>query len=147
MHEIHILLVEDNEGDIILARKALQKARIINRVTVISDGEEAVRFLFRQPPYENEQVPDLVLLDINIPKINGKEVLALVKNDEGLRTIPIVMLTTSDSEMDVLESYRHHANCYIVKPVDFTKFMEVIRAIENFWISIVRLPSLDKPPS
>jgi len=141
MHEINILLVEDNEGDIILAQKALQKAKVVNRISVVNDGEEALRFIFRQAPYEAEHRPDLVLLDINIPKVNGKEVLAAIKNDPDLRTIPVVMLTTSDSEMDVLESYKHYANCYIVKPVDFSKFIEVVKAIENFWISVVRLPS------
>lgn len=139
---VHILLVEDNEGDIVLAKEALQDAKIINRVSVARDGEEALVFLNR---YVNSSLaaeqPDLVLLDINMPKVNGMEVLVRMKNDDWLKAIPVVMLTTSSSEKDIRFAYEHHANCYITKPVDMERFMEVVHKIEDFWVSIVKLPS------
>jgi two-component system, chemotaxis family, response regulator Rcp1 len=141
--KIHILLVEDNEGDIVLAREALNEGRIINRVTVARDGEEALDFLRRTAAEDRKDMPDLVLLDINLPCLDGKEVLAAVKNDPILKVIPVVMLTTSSSEKDIMESYSNHANCYITKPIDLDKFIEIIHKIENFWLSIVKLPSKD----
>lgn len=138
--EVNILLVEDNEGDIILTLQALEKAHVSNNIYVAKDGEEALLYLRQQGKYKNMPVPDLVLLDINLPKIDGKEVLTEIKNDPILRTIPVVMLTTSDSEKDILESYYNHANCFITKPVDFQKFMEVVNSIKDFWITIVKLP-------
>ena len=138
--EIKILFVEDNEGDIVLTLEALKEAKINNYITVVRDGEEALTFLKKEGTYKNAETPDLVLLDINLPKIDGKEVLAKIKSDKELMVIPVVILTTSDSEKDILESYHNHANCYITKPVDFKKFMEVIHTVKDFWISIVQLP-------
>jgi two-component system, chemotaxis family, response regulator Rcp1 len=138
--EIRILLVEDNEGDIILTLKALKKAHVHNEIDVVRDGEQALQFLHKQGPYSQAETPGLILLDINLPKIDGVEVLAEVKKDEHLRLIPVVMLTTSDSEKDIMQSYYHYANCFITKPVNFTKFMEVIKTVKEFWISIVQLP-------
>jgi len=135
--EIHILLVEDNEGDIVLAREALKEARIKNRITVITDGEKALEYLFCN---DNNRKPDLILLDINLPKVNGLEVLAKIKADEALKIIPVVMLTTSTSEQDVLDAYRNYVNCYINKPIDLEEFIVVIRNIENFWLNTVKLP-------
>jgi chemotaxis family two-component system response regulator Rcp1 len=138
--EIHILLIEDNEGDIVLTIEALKEARISNTIDVVRDGEKAMQFLLKQGEFSNAATPDLVLLDINLPKIDGKEVLANIKNDEKLKVIPVVMLTTSDSEKDIFESYHNHANCYITKPVGFQSFIEVIHTIKEFWITIVQLP-------
>lgn len=139
-HEVKILLVEDNEGDIVLTLEALSQARVKNNVAVVKDGDAALRYLRKMGEFKNTDIPDLVLLDINLPKVDGKEVLAELKKDHALKVIPVIMLTTSDSEKDILESYNNHANCYITKPVDFQKFMEVVLQIKEFWISIVRLP-------
>jgi len=138
--EIHILLIEDNEGDIVLTIEALKEARIANTIDVVRDGEKAMEFLHKQGEFSNAATPDLVLLDINLPKIDGKEVLANIKNSETLKVIPVVMLTTSDSEKDIFDSYHNHANCYITKPVGFKSFIEVIHTIKEFWITIVQLP-------
>jgi chemotaxis family two-component system response regulator Rcp1 len=138
MQQIHILLVDDNEGDILLTREALDDARIVNKISIAYDGLEAIRFLKKEPV--GRDTPDLILLDINLPKINGTEVLAFIKNDPDLKRIPVIMLTTSSAEKDILASYENHANCYITKPVDLDRFMNVVRTIENFWISIVKLP-------
>lgn len=143
MKEIHILLVEDNEGDIVLTMETLEEARVRNSVTVKRDGAAASDYLFDLARQNPEALPDLILLDINLPKIDGKEVLNLIKNDEILKSIPVVMLTTSSSELDISESYNGHANCYIIKPVDLNKFFKVVKAIENFWVTIVTLPSKD----
>lgn len=140
MSEIHILLVEDNEGDIVLTLEALKEAKLKNKISVVRDGEEALQFLYREGKYVNEALPQLVLLDINLPKMDGKEVLNRIKNDPELKKIIVVILTTSSSEKDIMESYNNHANCYITKPVDLEKFIEVIHSIEGFWISIVQLP-------
>jgi CheY-like chemotaxis protein len=134
--EIHILLVEDNEGDIVLAREALREARIKNRITVITDGEKALEYLFCN---DNNRKPDLILLDMNLPKVNGLEVLAKLKADEALKIIPVVMLTTSTSEQDVLDAYRNYVNCYINKPIDLEEFIVVIKNIESFWLNTVKL--------
>jgi two-component system, chemotaxis family, response regulator Rcp1 len=138
--EIRILLVEDNEGDIVLTLKALKKAHVHNEIDVVRDGEQALQFLHKEGSYSQAETPGLILLDINLPKIDGVEVLSEVKKHEHLRLIPVVMLTTSDSEKDILQSYYHYANCFITKPVNFTKFMEVIKTVKEFWISIVQLP-------
>lgn len=138
--EIKILLVEDNEGDILLTLEALREARVSNSIDVVRDGEKAMNYLRREKEFKDVKTPGLILLDINLPKIDGKEVLANIKNDEELKIIPVVMLTTSDSEKDILESYNSHANCYITKPVGFQNFMEVMQTIKDFWISIVQLP-------
>lgn len=140
MTEIHILLVEDNEGDVVLTLEALKQAKLKNKISVVRDGEQALQFLFQQGKYVDEEAPQLILLDINLPKIDGKEVLYRVKNDPNLKKIPVVILTTSSSDIDILEAYNNHANCYVTKPVDLNKFIEVIHTVEDFWISIVQLP-------
>ena len=142
--DVNILLVEDNEGDILLTLEALREAKVTNMVSVVKDGQEALRYLRKEGPFKDVSTPDIVLLDINLPKIDGKEVLSVIKNNERLKTIPVVMLTTSDSEIDICESYQSHANCYITKPVDFNKFMDVIHIIRDFWINIVQLPKTSK---
>ena len=138
--EINILLVEDNEGDIVLTVEALSEAKINNMVVVLRDGEAALKYLMKEDPYQDAETPNLIFLDINLPKIDGKEVLTKIKNHDQLKIIPVVILTTSDSEKDILDSSTNHANCYITKPVDFKKFMEVIHRIKDFWISVVHLP-------
>ena len=130
-----ILLVEDNEGDIVLTKEALREARIGNEVRVARDGQEALDMLRL-----TDSLPHLILLDINLPKIDGLELLGIIKNDEDLKRIPVIMLSTSSAEKDILHSYASHANCFITKPVDLAKFMEVVKSIEAFWISIVKLP-------
>jgi len=137
---IHILLVEDNDGDIFLTKEALSEGQLINRLSVVRDGESAIKFLGRESPYENVECPQLVLLDINLPKVNGKEVLDHIKKSERLKHIPVVMLTTSSSPKDVLDSYNKQANCYITKPVDLEKFVDVLHSFEKFWVSTVQLP-------
>jgi len=140
MQEIHILLVDDNEGDILLTKEALEEAKIVNRISVAYDGVQALNFLKKEPPFLHEESPDLILLDINLPRMDGTELLSIIKRDPELRRIPVIMLTTSSSERDILISYDNHANCYITKPVDLERFMDVVRTIEDFWISIVKLP-------
>jgi CheY-like chemotaxis protein len=136
----HILLVEDNEGDILLTRDALENAKINVTLSVVKDGKEAMDFLNREGAYKDVCVPDMLLLDINLPKKNGHEVLQYVKGKENLKHIPVIMLTTSSSKADIDLSYQHHANCFITKSGDSNIFMEVIGKLEEFWISIVRLP-------
>ena len=143
MKEIQILLVEDNEGDIVLTLEAFEDAYLKNSVAVVRDGEEAIQYLTKQGDYQNALVPDIILLDINLPKIDGKEVLSYIKKHDKLKCIPVVMLTTSSSEKDILESYDGYANCYITKPMDFTKFIDVIRSIESFWMTLVQLPKVE----
>lgn len=138
MQQIHILLVDDNEGDILLTREALDDARIINKISIAYDGLEAIQFLRNHA--RGGGMPDLILLDINLPKMSGTEVLGIIKNDPELKRIPVIMLTTSSAEKDILASYDNYANCYITKPVDLDRFMDVVRTIEDFWISIVKLP-------
>jgi two-component system, chemotaxis family, response regulator Rcp1 len=141
MHkDVHILLVEDNEGDVVLTIEALKEAKILNNIDVVRDGEEALRFLRKEERYGEALTPDIIFLDINLPKIDGTEVLSIIKNDDILKVIPVIMLTTSDAEKDVMQAYYNHANCYITKPVDIEKFMEVIQTIKSFWINIVKLP-------
>lgn len=137
---IHILLVEDNEGDIYLTVDAFKDGKFKNQINVVRNGEEAIQYLFKEGPYSDAVTPDLILLDINLPKVDGKEVLRLIKNDETLRSIPVVILTTSSAEKDIIDSYNGHANCYILKPVKLESFLSVVQSIENFWISIVTLP-------
>jgi CheY-like chemotaxis protein len=137
---IQILLVEDSAGDVALTTEALRDARIANDLHVVGDGESAIGFLRGEGEYAGRPRPDLVLLDLNLPRKDGREVLAEIKWDERLRRIPVVVLTTSNADVDILESYDLHANCYITKPVDFTQFLGVVQSIEGFWLSIVRLP-------
>ena len=141
MKPIHILLVEDNEGDIFLVTEALEEGKIVNKISVAKDGKEAIDFLDRKGKYQNAAMPDLILLDVNLPKKNGHEVLEYIKGQEYLKQIPVIMLTTSSAEKDILLSYKNHANCFITKPVDVDSFLKVIYSIENFWINIVALPA------
>jgi chemotaxis family two-component system response regulator Rcp1 len=137
---IDILLVEDNPGDVELAREALEGCKLHNRLHVVDDGEKAMAFLRHQDPYAEVPRPELILLDLNLPRKDGREVLAEVKADEGLKRIPVVILTTSRAEEDVLKSYNLHANCYITKPMGLDQFMHVVKSIQDFWLSIVVLP-------
>ncbi|HSE59604.1 MAG TPA: response regulator [Nitrospiraceae bacterium] len=137
---VEILLIEDNPGDVRLTMEALKEAKVINHLTVLKDGVEAMAFLRRQGPYTKAPRPHLILLDLNLPKKDGREVLADIKADNTLKHIPIVVLTTSQDEQDVLKSYNLHANCYITKPVDLEQFIKVVRSIEDFWLGIVVLP-------
>jgi len=137
---IEVLLVEDDEGDVLMTREALEEGKVLNRLNVVGDGVEAVSYLRRDGDYSDAVRPDLVLLDLNLPKRDGRQVLEEIKADPDLRRIPIVVLTTSEAEEDVLRSYDLHANAYVTKPVDFERFVEVIRQIDEFFISVVRLP-------
>jgi len=137
---IHILLVEDNEGDVVLAMEALGEGKLLNSIDVARNGEEALNFLYKKESFAHVETPDLILLDINLPRIDGKEVLNTIKTDEALRTIPVIMLTTSALQKDIIDAYYHHANCYITKPAELDKFIMVVQKIENFWLSIVKLP-------
>jgi chemotaxis family two-component system response regulator Rcp1 len=137
---IEILLVEDNPGDVRLTQEALKENKIRNNLHVAKDGVEAMNFLRKINEYKDAPRPDLVLLDLNLPKKDGREVLTEIKTDEKLRSIPVVILTTSDAEDDVARAYQHYANCYIRKPIDLNRFIEVVKIIENFWLSIVELP-------
>ena len=137
---IDILLVEDNPGDADLAREALEGGKIKNNLFVVHDGETAMDFLFKAGPYTDMPRPDLILLDLNLPRKDGREVLSDIKSHKDLKRIPVVILTTSKSEEDILKSYNLHANCYITKPIDLNQFVKVVRSIENFWLSIVVLP-------
>ena len=138
--EIEILMVEDNPGDVRLAQEALKDAKVANRMYMVPDGVEAMAFLRRQGKYTDAVRPDLILLDLNLPKKDGREVLAEIKKDPSLRRIPVVILTVSKSEEDIIRTYDLHANCYIAKPVDLDKFLEVVKAIEDFWLTVVKLP-------
>lgn len=144
MKEVHILLVEDNEGDIVLTLEAFEESRILNKFSVVRNGKEAIDFLFRRPPFQDAKEPDIVLLDINLPLKSGIEVLQEVKSDDRVKHIPVIMLTTSSSEKDISLSYKHHANCYITKPVEVSKFLEAVNAIEHFWLQIVSLDGKNK---
>ncbi|MEX1255025.1 MAG: response regulator [Dehalococcoidia bacterium] len=135
-----ILLVEDNLGDVRLTEEALRESKVSNRLSVARDGVEALAFVRREGGFAEAPKPDLILLDLNLPRKDGREVLAELKADEWLRKIPVVILTTSKAEEDVLKSYRLHANCYITKPVDFEQFIDVVQSIEDFWLCIVKLP-------
>lgn len=137
---IDILLVEDNPGDADLAKEALVDSKINNRLFIVPDGEAATNYLYKTKDFSDVPRPDLILLDLNLPKKDGREVLAEIKADQDLKRIPVVVLTTSQDEADVLKSYNLHANCYITKPIDFSQFIKVVRAIEDFWLSIVVLP-------
>ena len=140
-HAIEILLVEDNPGDVRLTREALKEAKIRNRLSVAGDGVEVMAFLRREGVYSTAPRPDIVLLDLNLPRKDGRQVLADVKADPELRRIPVVILTTSKAEEDILKTYDLHANCFITKPVDFDQFVKVVQSIEHFWLSIVTLPT------
>ncbi len=137
---VEILLVEDNPGDVRLTQEVFKEGRLSNHMHVVGDGVEALSFLRRQGKYAGAVRPDIVLLDLNLPKKDGREVLSEIKQDEDLKRIPVVVLTTSSAEQDILRAYDLHANCYISKPVDLDEFIKVVRTIEDFWLQIVRLP-------
>lgn len=138
---IEILLVEDSKGDVGLIEEVFEDAKIRNNLRVVEDGEEAILYLRGEGQFSGVLRPDIILLDLNLPKKDGREVLEEIKNDEDLKNIPVVVLTTSKAEVDVLKSYNLHANAYVTKPVDFDQFIKVIKSIEDFWLEVVRLPS------
>ena len=138
--EIEILLVEDNEGDIRLAKEALATSQINNRLSIVRDGVEALEFLLKKGDYEKAATPDLILLDLNLPKMDGRQLLRKIKTDKVLKKIPTVVLTTSSSEEDIIDAYTNHANSFITKPINWEQFIEVVKSIEDFWLSIAKLP-------
>lgn len=144
VHPIDILLVEDNPGDVDLAREALGMGKLHNTLHVVQDGMAAMDFLHKTGKYAASPRPDLIILDLNLPKKDGRQVLAEIKADEGLKRIPVVILTTSSAEEDIIKSYNLHANCYITKPIDLKQFLHVVQSIEQFWLSIVVLPNGEK---
>jgi CheY-like chemotaxis protein len=137
---IDILIIEDNEGDARLIKEVLSEGKVSNSLHVVKDGVQALEFLQRKGAYKSEQIPDLVILDLNLPKKDGREVLLEIKTDNELKKIPVVIMTTSQAEEDILKSYDLHANCYITKPIDLNQFIKVVKSIEDFWFSIVKLP-------
>lgn len=140
---IAILLVEDSPGDVRLTEEAFREAKVLNEMHVVADGVKAMQYLRREGEYAEALHPDLILLDLNLPRMDGREVLAEIKADPGLSHIPVVVLTTSQAERDVAVSYKLHASCYVTKPVDLDKFMSVIHSVESFWLSVVKLPPPD----
>ena len=139
-HSIEILLVEDNPADVELTREALDSAKVANRLHVAYDGAEAIDFLFRRGRFTDAPQPDIILLDLNLPNKDGRQVLSEIKADADLAQIPIVVLTTSQADEDILRAYQLHANCYITKPIDFNQFLRIVAAIEEFWLNVVKLP-------
>jgi CheY-like chemotaxis protein len=137
---IDVLLVEDDPGDVLMTREAFADNKVVNRLSVVSDGVSAMEYLRREGEHAGAPTPDLILLDLNLPRMSGLEVLHELKEDETLRTIPVVVLTTSEAEEDIVRSYALHANAYVTKPVDFERFIEVVRQIDDFFVSVVRLP-------
>jgi chemotaxis family two-component system response regulator Rcp1 len=135
-----VLLVEDSPGDVRLTREALKEGKVRNNLSVVSDGVEAMEFLRREGKYADAPRPDIVLLDLNMPRKDGREVLAEMKSDENLKRIPVVILTTSEAEQDILRTYDLHANCYLTKPVDLEQFISIVKSVEDFWLTIVQLP-------
>ena len=144
---VEILLVEDNTDDVTLTQEALDAGKVSNNLSVAWDGVEALQYLNREGPYADAPEPDIILFDLNLPKKDGREVLAEIKSDERLKHIPVVVLTTSQAEQDILKSYRLHASCYVTKPVDFDEFIEIVQSIEDFWFTIVKLPSASRGAS
>ena len=140
LQPVDILLVEDNPADIRLTREALKENKMVNKLSVVVDGVEALNYLHKKGKYAKATKPDIILLDLNLPKKDGREVLAELKQDKDLKRIPIVILTSSGAEEDILKTYNLHANCYITKPVDFDQFLKVVKSIEDFWLTIVKLP-------
>lgn len=145
MKHIQVLLIEDNPGDAELTRQALSSSKLSIELKVLDDGEKALKYLRREPPYQGAALPDLLLLDLNLPKVSGEEVLREVKADKALRALPVVVLTSSDAETEVSRCYAAGANCYVVKPVDFASFMEIVASIEHFWFSVVKMEGKKKP--
>ncbi len=139
-NEVVILLVEDNPGDVLLTKEALMDGKVANDIHWVKDGDEALAFLKKDAPFADVPRPDVIFLDLNLPRRSGHEVLSFIKSHDQLKAIPVVILTSSKAESDVLHSYQHHANCYVSKPVDLDKFMAVIQAIDHFWVKVVTLP-------
>ncbi|WP_447971309.1 response regulator [Nitrospira sp. M1] len=139
-NSVHILMVEDDEEDVVLTKESLTNSKVTLDLHVVEDGEEALLYLRKAQPYASATTPDVILLDLNLPKKNGREVLSEMREDDLLRSIPVIILTTSDQEEDVMKTYKLGANCYITKPVGLEQFMKVVTAIDNFWFSIVKLP-------
>ncbi|MEE6274044.1 response regulator [Georgenia wangjunii] len=137
---IEVLLVEDDPGDVLMTQEAFADYKVANRLTVVSDGESAMAYLRKEGEHAGAPTPDLILLDLNLPRMDGREVLAELKEDPALRRVPVVVLTTSEAEEDILRSYDLHANAYVTKPVDFDRFIDVVRKIDDFFVSVVRLP-------
>lgn len=142
---VEILMGEDSPTDLAIAQEAIKSSKLLNRLHTVSNGEEVLAFLRREEPFAGAPVPDLILLDVNMPRKSGLEVLAEIKEHPRWKNIPVVILTASTAERDVIKAYEHHANCYIVKPVDFERFVEVVRTIENFWFTVVKLPNREGP--
>ncbi|MGY5849502.1 response regulator [Salegentibacter sp. F14] len=143
MKAIHILLVEDNEGDILLTTEALEEGKVMNQLSVARDGQEALDFLNKIGEFQTCELPDLILLDVNLPKKNGHEVLKYIKTHQVFRSIPVIMLTTSSSQKDINKSYKNYVNCYITKPIELGDFIDAIGKIEDFWINLVKLPQVE----
>ncbi len=142
---IIILMVEDNEGDAFLTRELLKEAKVTNVIHIVKDGVEAMSFLHKEAPFADAPTPDLILLDLKMPRMDGHEVLARIKSDPDLECIPVVILTSSEADEDVLRAYKHNANCYVTKPVGLEQFSKIVRSIDDFWLSVVKLPTrLDK---
>jgi len=137
---IEVLLVEDDPGDVLMTQEAFEEHKVRNKLSVVSDGEEALSYLRREGRFADAPRPDLILLDLNLPRVDGREVLAVIKDDEDLRRIPVVVLTTSQADEDIMRSYSLHANAYVTKPVDFERFIAVVRQIDEFFVSVVKLP-------
>lgn len=140
MRPLHVLLVEDNPGDAELTCEAFETSKLLLKIDVVVDGAEALDFLLRQGAYTGAALPDIVLLDLNVPKIDGRQVLATIRATDSLRHLPVVVLTSSDAELDIIESYRMGANCYVTKPVDLQAFQAIVRSVEGFWFTVVKLP-------
>jgi len=141
MKRIRVLLVEDNEGDILLTREAFELSSVNYTLNVVRNGEEAMQYLHGEAPYKGSLLPDLIILDINLPKLSGHEVLNAIKGSEKLRSIPVIMFTTSSTERDIVASYKNHANCYITKPFETNEYQESVQCIEDFWANLVHLPT------
>jgi len=141
---VEILLVDDNPGDAMLTQEAFKDGKVKNNLHIVYDGVEATDFLFKRNKYANAPRPDLIILDLNLPKKNGKEVLAEIKTDDSLKKIPVIILTISKAEEDIVKSYELHANCFLTKPIDLNKFFDVVRSIEDFWLILVKLPDYEK---
>jgi two-component system, chemotaxis family, response regulator Rcp1 len=144
LKHIEILLVEDSPTDVLITREALEEARVLNIIHVVEDGVQALEFLHKQGQFANAPRPDLILLDLNLPRMNGREVLAEIKAEPNFQAIPVVVLTTSNAEEDILKSYNLHANCYVIKPVEFDNFVRAVQSIRNFWFSVVTLPPAEE---
>lgn len=138
---IHILLVEDNEGDILLIKEAFEEAGMHHQLSVVNDGEQALDYLHKQPPFEATEMPDIIVLDINLPKMNGHEVLHYIKNQAAFKAIPVIILTTSSSSKDIDKAYQNYVNSYITKPVDIQDFVNIVNGIEDYWLNISKLPT------